>query len=574
MPPARPFLLALTGVLCIAEIWIAGLKHANYQILYGAHGWFPGEMAFLLHYLLFGIPAIALLTSAVQETAGPRILDAVDRLDSLSPREVRAIIIGASSLAFLLITLSRIVVLQTAVVSDDENAYTFMAQLFASGKPYVSAPPESLSPFFENRFLIIRAGKMYGIYFPGHPAALAIGEWLGGLQWVTTVSATLTVPLVFGIARRLFDQRTALLSLPMLLVSPYFLFSSATLLAHSTVAVLLMTFVYAALRVHEDPCTIRWWLLVGLSLGWAGLTRPFSAPAFAAPWLVWLAVRLWRARSPRASIGAGVCALVVIGALALLLAYQQALSGSPFESGYQTFSRLHNFELVDTVVRAPWPLPSIHELSYTLARFNFWLFGWPVSLVLAGFLPRRSGSLRLLASCAMVVLVYAGISAATINSIGPAHYAELAAPLVLLSASGLVRLIDLSRRVQILPGTPRFVASFPVVATLCAMTTFLPVYGSSLRASAELVNAPYEFVEAQVPDRAIVFVQSLPGTAIRPYTWAFYRRNNRPDLSDRVLFVNFLDPERNKDLMRVFPDRRAYVMRMDGARVALDRVSP
>jgi len=53
-------LLGLTGLLCIAEIWIAGLNYANHQIWYGAHGWFPGELAFLLHYLLFGIPAIVL----------------------------------------------------------------------------------------------------------------------------------------------------------------------------------------------------------------------------------------------------------------------------------------------------------------------------------------------------------------------------------------------------------------------------------------------------------------------------------------------------------------------------------
>ena len=384
-PRAKSLLLGLTGLLCIAEIWIAGLNYANHQIWYGAHGWFPGELAFLLHYLLFGIPAILLLTRAARNSVGPWILDTFDRLDSLSPREVRAIVFGASSLMFFLITLARIVVLKDAVISDDENAYVFMAQLFAAGKILVPAPPESLRPFFENQFLIIRDGKMYGIYFPGHPAALAIGEWLGGLHWVSTVAGTLTVPLAFAIARRLFGQRTALLALPMLLLSPYFVFSSATLLAHSTMAVLLMTFVYAALRAHATPGALRWWLLAGAALGWAALTRPFSAPAFAAPWLGWLALRLWTARSPRALMGAGASVLIMIGAGLLLLAYQQALSGSPFESGYQTYSRIRNWGLVGKAVTAPPPLPSIHELGHTLARFNFWLFGWPVSLLFVGF---------------------------------------------------------------------------------------------------------------------------------------------------------------------------------------------
>jgi len=573
-PRVKGLLLALTGLLCIAELWISGLNYANYQIWYGGHGWFPGELAFLLHYLLFGIPAILLLTFAVREATGPRILDAIERLDALSPREVHAVVFGASAVGFLLITLARLLVLKDAVISDDENAYVFMAQLFASGKILVPAPPEALRAFFENQFLIINNGKMYGIYFPGHPTALAIGERLGGLHWVTTVAGTLTVPLAFGIARRLFGQRTALLALPMLLLSPYFVFSSATLLAHSTMAVLLMTFVYAALRAHDNPGGLRWWLLAGAALGWAALTRPFSAPAFAAPWLGWLALRLWAARSPRAFVGAGAAVLVAMGAGLLLLGYQQALSGSPLESGYQTYSRIRNWGLVGQAVSAPAPLPSIHELGHTLARFNFWLFGWPVSLAFVGFFQRLAGGARLFASCAGVLLVYTGISAATISSAGPAHYAELAAPLVLLSASGFVRLLELGRRAGAPAGAPAFTASFPLVATLCALITFLPVYGGSLRASADLVNAPYELVAVEAQEPALVFVQSLPVTALPPFSWAYYRRNNRPDLSDRVLFVNFIDPERNKALMRALPDRVPYVMAMDGARLVLQRVAP
>jgi hypothetical protein len=87
------------------------------------------------------------------------------------------------------------------------------------------------------------------------------------------------------------------------------------------------------------------------------------------------------------------------------------------------------------------------------------------------------------------------------------------------------------------------------------------------------VQAPYEIVEQQVPDRAIVFVQSLPATIVPPYSWAYYRRNNRPDLSDRVLFVNFLG-EKNKELMKYFPDRVPYAMGMDGAQLVLTRLSP
>ena len=88
------------------------------------------------------------------------------------------------------------------------------------------------------------------------------------------------------------------------------------------------------------------------------------------------------------------------------------------------------------------------------------------------------------------------------------------------------------------------------------------------------MNAPYELVAGEAQEPALVFVQSLPVTVQPPFSWAYYHRNNRPDLSDRVLFVNFLDPERNKVLMRAFPDRVPYVIGMDGRRLVLRRVSP
>jgi hypothetical protein len=552
---------------CVAEIWIAGLNYSAYPITYGAHGWFPGELAFLLHYVLFGVPAIIFLTiAAVGLTSG--LPTAIERLDKWTTREVCATIGCAASFTFFLVTIVRLLVLRDAAISDDENAYVFMAQMFAAGHIWVPSPPQALRSFFDNQFLI-NNGKMYGIYFPGHPAALAIGEWLGALDWVTTVSAALTVPFACAISWRLFGQRTALLTVPMLLASPYFIFSSATLLAHSTVAFLLLAFVYAVLRAHETPTALQWWVLAGVALGWATLTRPFSAPVFAIPWLLWLGMRAWRIRSARVVLGAALAAAMLVIALLLLLAYQQALSGSPFESGYQTYSRIRRWGLIGQAVTAPAPLPSIHELGFTLARFNFWLFGWPLSLALSLFYKRSEPGRRLFWSCAAVLLVYAGISAATINSAGPAHYAELAAPLVMLSASGFVRLLELAGRPGVPVHAPRFVAAFPIVASVCALATFIPVYVHSLRSSSQLVRAPYDLVEERVPGRAIVFVQSLPVGSVPPYSWAYYRRNNRPDLSDRVLFVNFLDPQRNRILMAQFPDRAAYAMGMDGPQLVL-----
>jgi hypothetical protein len=567
-PRTRAWFLATGACLCLAEIWIAGLSYSGYQVLAGRHGWFANEMAFLLYYLLFGLPAIALLTTALAGWAGPRLLDAFDRAAELPPREVSAAVFCASGLTFLLVTLVRFGLLKDAVISDDEHAYAFMGQLFASGRIYVPSLPPSVRPFLDNQF-IVNDGKMYGIYFPGHPTALAIGERLHAMAWVPTVSATLTVPLAFSVARRIFGQRAALLTLPLLLVSPYFLFPSATLLAHSTAAFLLMAFVYAVLRLRETPEAFRWWIVGAIALSWATLTRPFSAPIFAVPWLVWLGVDLWPRRNGRAMGGAMVFCLIGAGALGLLLAYQYALSGSPFVSGYQTFSRMHHFGLIGRALEAPAPLPSINELMFTLARINFWLFGWPASLLLILFCNRSAGGRRLLTSTVYVLLFYAAISAGTIHPVGPVHYAELAVPMIILSASGLERLVELARGAGMSGRVPRIVVTAPVAATLCALVTFYPVYGGSLRASADLTRAPYELLAERGIDRALVFVHSLPALYVSPYSWAYYRRNNSPDLTDPILFVNYLGPEKNKELMRQFPDRPAFAMGMKDGKFVL-----
>ena len=560
-PRIRPWLFATGACLCLAEIWIAGLYYSGYQVLAGRHGWFPNEMAFLLYYLLFGLPAVALLTAALAGAAGKRLLDGFDRVGELSSREVSATVLCASALTFLLITLVRYGLLKDAAISDDEHAYAFMGQLFASGRISVPSLPPALRPFLDNQF-IINTDKMYGIYFPGHPAALAIGERLHAMSWVPTMSATLTIPLAFGVARRIFGLRTALITLPLLLISPYFLFPSATLLAHSTAAVLLMAFVYAALRLRERPDALRWWIVAGVALSWATLTRPFSAPFFAAPWLVWLGLDLGRRRTGRAIAGVAAFCLIGAGALTLLLVYQNALSGSPFISGYQTFSRMHHWGLIGKALEAIPPLPSIHELMFTLARINFWLFGWPASLLLILFFRPTAGGVRLFVGVAAVFLVYAAISAATIHPVGPVHYSELAVPLVILSASGLERLVTLGRDAIAWAGAARTVVTIPVAATLCALVTFYPVYGGSLRASADLTRAPYELLAERGIDRALVFVHSLPTLYVSPYSWAYYRRNNSPDLDDPILFVNYLGPEKNKELMQHFPDRPAFTMGM------------
>lgn len=563
----RVLTLLLSAMVCVAIVMTGGLAYRHYAILYGVHGWGPPEIAFLLHYLLFGTAAVILLAIGFDLALGRRLTAGFDRLASLSSRSAWTITVIVSLVVFGLVTASRYGLLGNTAITDDENVYTFMARTFASGRLYLPSMPEPVRPFFDNQFLI-NDGKWYGIYFPGHPAVLALGERVHLMRWVPAVAAALTVALTFAVGRRVFGQRAALLALPLLALSPFFVLSSATLLAHSTAGLLLMTFVYAALRVLERPDRAGWWLVAGLALSWAGLTRPVSAAAFAVPWLVLLTTTALRRRAGgRGWAGALVFCLLGAGAAGLLAAYHTALSGDPFTTGYHTFSRINRFSFALGSLVAPAPYPSLFELGYTLARLNFWLFGWPVSLAFLPFFRRTREGLALLLAPASVVLVYALTTVPSINVVGPVHYAELIAPLVLVSASGIEELAQWAR--SRLNASAGRVLALPIAATLCALILYAPLYLGSLSAMARVARAPYDLVDSAGLERAVIFVRSLGALDMPPWSWAYYPRNPSPALDDRVLYVRDLGEERNRELMRFLPDRRPFWMGMQNGQLVL-----
>jgi hypothetical protein len=567
----RILILLLSALTCFAIVMTGGFAYNHYAIGYGVHGWGPPEVAFLLQYLLFGSSAVVLLGAAFELAAGRRLTAGFDRLASLSSRSAWAATGGAAVLVFGLVTTARYGLFGDTAITDDENVYAFMAKTFATGRVYLASLPEPVRPFFDNHF-VINNGKWYGIYFPGHPAALALGELFHLMRWVPAVSATLTVLLTFAVGRRVFGQRAALLALPLLVLSPFFILSSATLLAHSTAGLLLMAFVYSALRVLDRPEQSLWWVAAALALGWAGLTRPLSAAAFAVPWLVLLAARLRRRADRRAWVGIALFCLVGAGTGALLAAYDTALSGDPLTTGYHTFSRITSMSFTQGALVAPAPFPSIYELGYTVARLNFWLFGWPISLVLVPFFRRTGEGLALLLGPAAVVFLFAVTTVPSINVVGPVHYAELIAPLVLVSASGLEELTQWLRgRLHVSAG---WVLGLPVAATFCALLLYLPLYLGSLSAMASLARAPYDLVAAARLDHAVVFVRTLGALEFPPLSWAYYPRNPSPDLGDPVLYVRDLGEPRNRDLIRFMPDRQPFWMGIQNGRLVLMPLSP
>jgi dolichyl-phosphate-mannose-protein mannosyltransferase len=556
---------ALSGAgLCGAAFWAAGAAASHYVILYGRHGWGPPEVAFLLNFVLLGLPCAALLSTAIARWWGPRVAADFERMPAVPGPTARRVAGLAALVVGVLIVLARYGLLRNTAITDDENVYDFMARMWAGGHFSVPSPPPDVRAFFENQF-IVNDGRWYGIYAPGHPALLTLGQWLGAIRWVTTVEGVLTVLLAWGLADRVFGRRAALLTLGLLVASPFFLLISATMLAHATAALALTAFAYSAARALEAPAATWWWLAAGCALGWDGLTRPLSAAAFALPWLVLLALTVRRDR--RAAPGAALFVLAAATAAALFAGYNAAVTGSAFRTGYEVFATDYRFTFTLGSLPVAAPVAALYEVYYSLARLNFWLLGWPVSLALVPFARRTPAALALGLGSLTTLLAYATFRIPSITVVGPVHYGELAVPLLVLSASGLERLALAAER-RLGPVARDRILSAPLALTAVTLLFFWPVYAPSLRQMATLARAPYDLAEQAGLDRAVVFVQSLPALEAMPGAWVYRHRNNSPNLSDPVLFVNDLGAA-DARLRAWLPGRKAYRMSMEGGRLAL-----
>ncbi len=189
-----------------------------------------------------------------------------------------------------------------------------------------------------------------------------------------------------------------------------------------------------------------------------------------------------------------------------------------------------------------------------LLRFSVAFLGWPCSLVFAFFAGRTRETEVYWASAATFVAALLLTSNAGIDTYGPVHLAELALPVLILSAAGLARL-------------DRWLAGPSPGLTLAAVlglsgataVGYLPVRLSAVSAIASRIAAPFQAV-AGIPrgEPAVVFA---PRPFVRychgPQGFVFFMPTNDPGLTNPVIWANHSDPGRTRPSWPTSPDARA-----------------
>ena len=160
--------------------------------------------------------------------------------------------------------------------SADEYSYLISAKLFAAGK--LSVPSHIHKEFF-NFIHIINDGDFYGKYTPGWPFFLMLGEKVNFPIISNLLFALFTIILIYFLAKDLFSENVARITLFLMATNSYFIFNSSSYFSHSSVLFFLLLFVFLYLRLNGSS-SVRLWFMLGIILGIAFIIRPLDAVVF------------------------------------------------------------------------------------------------------------------------------------------------------------------------------------------------------------------------------------------------------------------------------------------------------
>ncbi|MAT43813.1 MAG: hypothetical protein CL609_15870 [Anaerolineaceae bacterium] len=219
---------------------------------------------------------------------------------------------------------------------EDEIAYVWQAKTITHNDLSIESPP--CPTCFLVPFVVDYQGIRFSKYPPGWPAVLSLGLRLDIRPYVNPILAAFSAWLIYLLIKKITDEKTALLAVFLLIISPFFLLNAGSLLSHIWSLWLFFVFLHAWFDTfYFFPKQIPGWLtalLAGLALGLLVLTRPLTAVGLALPFILHGLFLLFTA-SPAlkklALLSAGSAALLA----GFILIWQLALTGELSVSTYQ-----------------------------------------------------------------------------------------------------------------------------------------------------------------------------------------------------------------------------------------------
>ena len=519
---------------------------------------------FFFGALLLCLPAAVFLALFFEKFFRVSYLDKMKSLLVLS--NAKKAVAAMMVLAGLAITIISVGILKQTPISDDENIYLFQARMLANGSFTLDSKPGE-DAIFEDNIFLVNNGKVFGQYPFGHSIILVLGSLVGFPYLSQIVLAMLTILGVFLLARELYGIRAGLLAALLIALSPTFLFTSSTLLAHTNTLFFLTWFGYFAIKTVRDD-KLLYPLLCGICFGAAFHIRGATTMLVGAPAGLVLAYLMFK--SPRANLKKivvlGGSVTIVVG---LYLVVNALVNGDPFKTNYHAaWIGKTQFDSPFGFGKGTWriihtPLQGLLNAINNFIRLNAWLYGWPIGFLFVIVWAVQKGRERIdylmlvpfvLSFGAYFFYFWPGIS-----DTGPVLYFELLLPITLLTARGIEKTPALLSRLMPSDLAVSRTVLFLFMSVVLALCTFHAYNGKALAKIHKGVQEPYERMNLPAGEKAVVFTDYYFRVAGQN-SWVAGRKNTHPDLGDEVLYVLDYGREMNQAFLdKYYPDYKGYV---------------
>lgn len=448
------------------------------------------------------------------------------------------LLIGVPLLTLLLVGINQLV-LQDFPNSGDEYVYLYQAATLTAGRLWNEAPlqPEA----FAFNYVVHEGDRVWGSFPIGWPLLLALAMALRAPVWlVNPILGTLSLLLVACLGQRLHNARVGVLAALVMGTSAFFLFNAASYFSHTFCGALLVG--AACLAAREDRTSPWVPMGVGFLLGWAVLTRYYTGVICGVAIVAWL-LRSGVVRTRTLAL----CGLGGVPWVALLLAYNSALTGSPWEltTTPVTYSRWF---------ASGWALRGADIWSTQLLRFAQWtppflIAVYVVYLRVAAKEVRRGALDWMLVLMAATLYFYVERGG---NQYGPRFYYEVFPFLVIFVTANLFReprFGDASIRDRIAFGL--------IAASVAVMPIWFAVHAVIEHQVIAERTDPYKQVRDAGLTHALVLIGGRVGT--RRSMAAMDLTRNGIDFSGEVLYGLDISPADNCRLVARYPTRRPFL---------------
>lgn len=548
-----------------------------------------------------GLTAIAVAISLVLPRLGSSWFGSIERFFL---RIARKPLLAVATVGFsALILRAAILPLFPAPLPSVPNDFSFLlaADTFAHGR--LANPMPAMWTHFESIDITVRPTYM-SMFFPGWGLALAAAQVLFGHPWIANLIADgLMCAAIVWMLQAWLPPGWALLGgfLALLRIGLFTYWINTISGGNGLLDAFSGALVLGALPRLVRTARLRYGILLALGIGMLALTRPYEGLLLCLPVAAYLGRWIWKGKNrPAPAILLRRAALplaVLIAALAWLGYYDYRAFGSPTTLPY-TLARKQYGVASNFAFLPPRPEPhyrhamlrnyyahnefihyqAIHSLSgyfpSVLGKIEFAL------IFLAGFalLPPLIMSRRVLLDRRMrFLLVCAGMALVgmmTESFFIPHYLAPFTAAIYALGLQAMrhLRVWNPNRAIAgrtpagVVPSgaTPAGMTMVRLIVSVCVVLAAAQILSASPSSSPDPAQPGSERARIlsrleELPGRQLVFVRYLP-THDSTDDWIY----NRATIDhSKVIWAWDMGPEDNLELMRFYPDRKAWLAEPD-----------